>query len=240
MSDGESIVTSLRKKFIGQTPSEQAETLKDKAREEPTSINEEEIDTLVDLLKTNDTDVVTDSLHTLRLISSEQPELVSRAAPTIVADLSNRPPDEWTETPLREMDDEFMQDLSRGQILLQLAAEDPAYIESVIDDLVEKHEKEELEPTSFLALAYVVADTTDWTDLSRDTFVEWASHELMHKVTTENESLGIQIADTTDFISILGALGGQSARKTLEEVKRKSDQEELIQAADSELNNLAT
>ena len=239
MSDDESVFSTLRKTIIGKSAVEQAEALKKSAVEDPTSIDEAEIDALINLLSEEDPNAVTDALHALSAVASDQPDLVIKATPIIVDDLANRPPTEWSDTPLREMSDEFMQDITRGEILLYLAKDDPANLDPVVDDLVKKFKKSDaLEPTSFLALAHVVADQSDQTGLSRDPFVDWVSSELTHIVSNEEEVFNIQIAETTLFINVLSALGGNKARETLQQVRDESDDEEVRRVATQAIKTL--
>lgn len=239
MSGDESIFSSLRKRITGPTVVERAEALKEKAIEEPESIDEGEIDVLIAFLSEDDQSVVTNTLHALSSVAIDQPELVSKATPTIIADLENRPGSEWSETPLREMSDKFMQDLTRGEILLHLAEDDADYLDPVVEDLVEKYKKpESLEPTSFLALAHVVADQSDRTELSRDPFVDWVTSELTHIVTNEKDEFGIQLADTTLFVNLLGKLGGDKALETLKQIKDKSDDDEVSRTVDRAIEKL--
>lgn len=239
MSGDESAFSSLRKTIMGPTEVEKAEALKEKAIEEPESIDEGEINVLIAFLSEDDQSVVTNALHALSSVARDQPELVSKATPAIIADLENRPGAEWSETPLREMSDKFMQDLTRGEILLHLAEDDTDHIDSVVEDLVEKYKKSEtLEPTSFLALAHVVADQSDRTELSRDPFVDWIASELTHMVTNEKDEFGIQLADTTLFVNLLSELGGDKALETLKQIKDESDDDEVSRTIDHAIKKL--
>ncbi|MFC7043675.1 hypothetical protein [Halonotius sp. GCM10025705] len=240
MSDDESVFSTLRKTIIGKSADEQAEALKQTAMEDPASIDEGDINALIELLSEVDPDVVTDALHALSAVASDQPDLVTKATPNIVGDLANRPPTEWSDTPIRDMSDEFMQDLTRGEILLELAKDDPAYLDPVVDDLVKKFEKSDaLEPASYLALAHVVADQSGQTGLSRDPFVDWVSSELTHLVSNEDEVFNIQLAETTLFVNLLGELGGDKARETLQQVRNESDDEEVRRVATEAIGDLA-
>jgi hypothetical protein len=239
MSDDESVFSSLRKTIVGKSAAERAEALKRTAIDDPGSIDETEVDALIDLLSEEDPDVVGDALRALSAVASDQPDLVTEATPRVVEDLENRPSKEWANTPLGEMSDEFMQDLTRGEILLRLAKADPAYLDPVVGDLVEKFEKADaLEPTSYLALAYLVADRPDRTGLSRDPFVDWLSSEVTRLVSKEDEVFNIQLAETTLYVDLLGELGGDMARETLRRVRNESDDDEVRRVATEAIEDL--
>lgn len=239
MSDDDSALGRVRRAISGPPAAERAETLNDRASDEPASIDADDVDTLVELLDDDDSDVVEDTLHAFGRLAEERPELVTGATPAIVADLSTRPDGEWRETSIGEMSDEFMQDLSRASILLTLATDDPTHLDPVAAELASNYTGEDtLDPISSLALAHVVAADPDRLDLSREPFVEWVATELDAIVTADSDDVGMQLAETDVFVELLAEFGGETARETLELARRESDEEEVVRAADRAFDRL--
>ncbi len=240
MSDDDSLFSRAKRTVTGPTATERAERLKERASNDPGSFDGDDIDTLVGLLDEDDPEVVTDALYALESVAEERPELVSGAAPAVVADLSNRPADEWSETTIREMSDEFWQDLARGAVVLTLARDDPAHLDPAVEELASKYADEgALEPQSLLALAHVVAAAPNRTDLSPEPFVEWVATELEAAVESDSDELQMRVAETTTYVELLADLGGEDARETLELAEDESDDEEVVRTADRALDRLS-
>lgn len=240
MSDDDSLFGKVKRAVSGRTAAERAAALRERASEDPASFDRDDVETLTELADANDADVVGDALGTLRTLAADRPELVGEATPAVVADLSNRPGDEWSDTRLREMDEEFLRDLDRGSILLTLATDDPAHLDPVVGELASKYAAEDaLEPQSLLALAYVVAADPDRTDLSPGPFVEWVATELEATVEDDSDELAVQIAETTTYVELLADLGGERAREALRTVSEDHDDEAVVRAAEGALDRLS-
>ncbi|MFB6243583.1 MAG: hypothetical protein ABEH80_05750 [Halobaculum sp.] len=239
MSDDDSLFDSVRRTLTGPTPAERAATLKQRAADEPETLGEDDVATLVELLSADDEAAVGDALHAIESVADEQPQRAVRAAPAVVAGLSTRPGNVWSETRVREMSDEFFRDLARGSILLRLARDDPAHLDSVTGELAAMYTGEEaLEPQSLLALAHVVAAEPNRTDLDPGPFADWIETELTATVESDTDELQIRVAEPALYVELLASLAGAGATETLELVVAESEDADAVEAAERALDEL--
>ncbi|MFC6875345.1 hypothetical protein [Halobellus marinus] len=250
MTDDDSVFDRVRRTISGPKPAEQAETLAERAREDPTALDDADVESLIELLDADDPDVVGDALGALKSLADERPSLVEPALSPVAEGLSERPEAEWYSTTLGDASQSFLNDLARGSILLWVAQEKPEALDPVVDDLVERYEDDTIDPMSLLALASVVADAPDSVDIPPEPFVELVADALRGAVEPADEpggdweNVSLQPMATTGYIDLLSSFTAatldddaiEDRRDALETARTKSDDEEVVDAAKAALS----
>ncbi|WP_311170800.1 hypothetical protein [Halobellus ordinarius] len=250
MTDDDSVFDRVRRTVSGPTPAEQAETLAERAREDPTALDDADVESLIELLDTDDPDVVGDALGALKSLADERPSLVEPALSSVAGGLSERPETEWYSTTLGDASQSFLNDLSRGSILLWVAKEKPEALDPVVEDLVERYDADTIDPMSLLALASVVADAPERVDVPPAPLVELVADALRGAVEPADgsgddwENVSLQPMATTGYIDLLSSFDAaaldddaiEDRRDALETARTKSDDEEVVDAAAAALS----
>ncbi|GGI94885.1 hypothetical protein GCM10008995_01380 [Halobellus salinus] len=250
MSDDDSLFDRARRAVAGPTPAERAAELDDRADGDPSALDDDNVEDLIDLLDADDPEAVTDALHALGSLVRARPGSVEPAVPAVFAGLSERPASEWTGTTLGDASQSFMHDLSRGEVLLHVARSNPAALDPVVDDLADRFAAGTLEPRTIFALAYAVAAAPDRVDVDPSSVAGLVADNLQETVESAAESddegwteLSLQPMPTRGYIDLLDrfdddALGADAVadvRDALETVSRLSHDEETVAAAEEAL-----
>lgn len=233
----DSLVDRVRRAVSGPTAEERAGRLDERARESPASLETTDAETLRELLDNDDPEVVGTALGAAEALAEERPALVARAAPELVACLTNRPAEEWRSTTLREADRSFMNDLLAGSTLFELATADPDHLAAVTDDMETLlcDTEGRLEPHTLFALARVAADGGDVT-VPTTALVDPIARTLRTSVENEAEDddtygLRITVATRGEQVTLLRGLGHPDALETLRYAEANTADEDLATAA---------
>lgn len=250
MGDDDSLFDRARRAVAGPTPAERAAELDDRADDDPSALDDDDVEELIDLLDADDLEAVTDALHALGSLVRARPGSVEPAVPAVFAGLSERPASEWTSTTLGDASQSFMHDLSRGEILLHVARSNPAALDPVVDDLADRFAAGTLEPRTIFALAYAVAAAPDRVDVDPSSIAGLVADNLRETVESAAESddggwteLSLQPMPTRGYIDLLDRFDDDAldadvvadARDALETASRLSDDEETVAAAEEAL-----
>jgi hypothetical protein len=252
MGDDDSLFDRARRAVAGPTPAERAAELDDRADDDPSALDDDDVEDLIDLLDADDPEAVTDALHALGSLVRARLGSVEPAVPAVFAGLSERPASEWTSTTLGDASQSFMHDLSRGEILLHVARSNPAALDPVVDDLADRFAAGTLEPRTIFALAYAVAAAPDRVDVDPSSLAGLVAENLRQAVESAVVSdddgwmdlgLPLQPMPTRGYIDLLDRFDDDAldadvvadARDALETASRLSDDEETVAAAEEAL-----
>lgn len=241
--DDSSILGSVRRAVSGPTDAERAGALNERTRTDPDTIEREDVEEALELVEREDVDIVADALGALSSVAESHPDLLGDDVHTIVDGLSTRPLDEWTK-PLGEWGPDLSNDMRRGIVLKLLAADDPSHLHPVVDELVEMvHGEDDLEPSTYYALAHVAANDPDRVDVPSEKFVGGIISDLRTSVTGGDAML--VIAPDTEKIDLLRRFGRsvphetiERTRETIEVARDSSGDDKVIEAAEDALSDL--
>lgn len=251
MADDDSLLDRARRAVSGPTPAERAAELDDRVDDDPSTVSDDELGALIDLLDADDPEAVRHALHALGSLVDVRPGFVAPAVPAVFDGLSARPTSEWTSVTLGEASKSFMRDLSRGSILLSAAEADPSALDPILPDLADRYGNGTLEPMTTFALAYAVAADPDRVPVDPASVARITAKNLRGAVESAAESddewtdLDLQPMSTRGYVDLLDgfdddALDAEAvadARHALETAKRLSDDEDVVAAAEEALSD---
>ena len=251
MRDNDSLFDRARRAVTGPTPAERAAELDDRATDDSSTLDDGDVDELIDLLDADDPDAVGTALDALGSLARARPGLVEPAVSAVFGGLSARPTSEWTSTTLGDASPSFMRDLSRGGILLSVAQATPAALDPVVDDLAERYTAGTLEPMATFAFAHTVAAAPGRTAVDPASVVDLVADALRNAVESAVEpddewtDLSLQPMATAGYVDLLASFDADAldadsladARDALETASRLSDDPDVVAAADEALSD---